>query len=365
MSFINSKNSIACICFALLVTSCTTKDTSIQPEVKNITESVYASGIIKSKNQYQVFSKSIGILQTAFAKEGDIVKKGDALFQLNNDNARLTTDNARLAAANSDYTSNLDKLEDLKNVISVARKKFTTDSLLLTRQKNLWENKIGTKIELEQRELNFENSKTSLASATVKYDDLQKQLKLLSGQSQNNLLISKTLESDLLIKSEVDGKVYSINKEQNELVTTQQPIAVIGDAEVFLIELNIDEHDIVKIKTGQQVLIRMDSYKGEVFEGLISSIDPMMNERTRTFKAEATFVKKPVTLYPNLTVEANIVISTKQNALTIPRNYLVNDTSVMLSNGKLQKVKTGLMDYNLVEVTDGITATTKIILPEK
>ncbi len=163
----------------------------------------------------------------------------------------------------------------------------------------------------------------------------------------------------------MDGKVYSINKEQNELVTTQQPIAVIGDAEVFLIELNIDEHDIVKIKTGQQVLIRMDSYKGEVFEGLISSIDPMMNERTRTFKAEATFVKKPATLYPNLTVEANIVISTKQNALTIPRNYLVNDSSVMLSNGDLQKVKTGLMDYNLVEVTDGITATTKIILPEK
>lgn len=349
----------------LFIFSCGTKNVPIQPEIENITEAVYASGIIKSKNQYQVFSKSIGILQTAFVKEGDLVKRGEALFQLNNDNARLTTDNARLTAANSAYTSNLDKLEDLKNIISATRKKFTTDSLLLVRQKNLWENKIGTKIELEQRELNFENSKTAVASAIVKYDDLQKQLKLLSGQSQNNLLISKTFESDLLIKSEVDGKVYSINKEQNELVTTQQPIAVIGDAEVFVVELNVDEHDIVKIKTGQQVLIRMDSYKGEVFEGVISSIDPMMNERTRTFKTEATFVKKPSMLYPNLTVEANIVISTKQNALTIPRNYLVNDSMVMMEDGDLHKVTTGLVDYKLVEITDGITSTSKIILPVK
>jgi HlyD family secretion protein len=361
----NFKNSIVYICFALLISSCTNKNASIQPEIRNITESVYASGIIKSQSQYQVFSKSIGILQTSFVKEGDLVKKGDALFQLNNDNARLTTDNARLAAANSDYTNNLNKLEDLKNVISVARKKFSTDSLLLVRQRNLWESKIGTKIELEQRELSFENSKTNLASAIINYDDLQKQLKLLSGQSQNNLLISKTFESDFLIKSEVDGKVYSINKEQNELVTTQQPIAIIGDAEVFLVELNVDEHDIVKIKTGQQVLIRMDSYKGEVFEGIISSIDQMMNERTRTFKAEATFVKKPAMLYPNLTVEANVVIRTKQNALTIPRNYLVNDSMVMIEDGELQKVTTGLIDYNLVEITDGITGTSKIILPEK
>ncbi len=361
----NHRKIILYICFILFACSCTNKNKSISPEIKNITESVYASGIIKSKNQYQVFSKSNGILQTTFVKEGDLVKKGDALFQLNNNNARLTTDNARLAAANSDFASNLSKLEDLKNIIGVARKKFATDSLLLVRQKNLWENKIGTKIELEQRELSFENSKTTLASAIVKYDDLQRQLKLLSGQSQNNLLITQTLESDLLIKTEVDGKVYSISKEENELVTTQQPIAVIGDALDFLVELNVDEHDIVKIKTSQQVLIRMDSYKGEVFEAIISSIDPMMNERTRTFKAEATFIKKPTLLYPNLTVEANIVIRTKQNTLTIPRNFLVNDSLVVLENGELQKVTTGLMDYNLVEVTSGITSTSKIILAKK
>jgi HlyD family secretion protein len=353
------------IYFVIFIAACGNKNSSIQPELKNISESVYASGIIKSKDQYQVFSKVNGILKTVFVKEGDLVKKGQLLFQLNNDNAHLSTENARLAAKNADYTANLSKRKDLKNSIMLARKKLATDSLLLVRQNNLWGNNIGTKVDLEQKGLNVENSKTLLASAIFKYEDLQRQMTLADGQSENNLRISQTLENDLAIKSEVDGRVYSIYKEQSELVTTLAAIAVIGDDAQFLIELNIDEHDIVKLKIGQQVFVRMDSYKGEVFEGVVSSIEPMMNERTRSFLAEATFVKKPKTLYPNLTVEANIVISTKQKALTIPRNYLINDSTVMLKDGKLQKVQTGLMDYALVEITEGISKDTKIILAKK
>jgi HlyD family secretion protein len=102
-----------------------------------------------------------------------------------------------------------------------------------------------------------------------------------------------------------------------------------------------------------------------VFEAEIITIDPMMNIRTRSFQAEAIFTKKPGALFPNLTAEANIVISTKKDALTIPRNYLVNDIYVMLEGGKLQKVATGLMDYNLVEINSGIDKTTVIELPEK
>ncbi len=62
---------------------------------------------------------------------------------------------------------------------------------------------------------------------------------------------------------------------------------------------------------------------------------------------------------------ANIVIDIKKNALTIPRIYLVNDSIVMLENGKPQIIKTGLMDYNLVEILSGIVSGSKITLPER
>ncbi|MEI6817079.1 MAG: efflux RND transporter periplasmic adaptor subunit [Bacteroidota bacterium] len=345
--------------------ACGRKKQTVMPTNKDITESVYATGIIKSKDQYEVFSKTVGILKKKFVKEGDHVKKGDKLFEIDNANSRLFTDNARVAAATADYATNLDKLNDAKNLIDLAKKKLKTDSLLYIRQKNLWDSNIGSKIDLEQRELNYENSKTAVASAQVHCDDLKRQLRLSSNQSKNNLQMAVTNEEDLIIKSDVDGVVYQINKELGELVTSLVPISVVGAEKEFIVELAVDEYDIAKMRLGQKVLIRMDSYKNQVFEGSVSKIDPMMNDRTRTFKAEAIFVRKPDVLYPNLTAETNVVINAKQNVLTIPRNCLVNDSTVMLDNGDLQKVQTGLMDYTLVEILNGITSATKLMVPQK
>ena len=333
------------------------------PEIKSITESVYASGFIKSKNQYEVFGTFNGVIEKIFVTEGMRVKKGDTIFQLDNKNLKIATENARLASTASDYDINSDKLLDAEKAIEFAKKKLTNDSLLFHRQKNLWDKSIGRKIELEQKELNFENSKVGLAIAHTNYENLKRQLKLLSDQSKNNLEIAKVLEDDFTIRSEVDGMIYRINKEVGELINGSEPAAIIGTAE-FIIELNIDELDIVKIKKDQQTFIRMDSYKSEVFEAKIIAIDPMMNIRTRSFQAEAIFIKKPGQLFPNLSVEANILINSKRDVLTIPRIYLVNDTCVLLKGGKFQKVETGLMDYDLVEIKSGLSEGTTIELPE-
>jgi multidrug efflux pump subunit AcrA (membrane-fusion protein) len=138
---------------------------------------------------------------------------------------------------------------------------------------------------------------------------------------------------------------------------------VIGDASQFILELQVDEYDIARIKPGQKVFVTMDSYKGRVFEATITKIDPIMNDRSRSFKVEANFITLPENLYPNLTVEANILISTKENALTIPRNYLVDDDYVVLANGEKRKVITGLKDYQKVEIVQGLSKDEEIKRP--
>ena len=90
-----------------------------------------------------------------------------------------------------------------------------------------------------------------------------------------------------------------------------------------------------------------------------------MNEKSRTFLVEAIFTRKPPVLYPNLTAEANIIMSTKEQALTIPRTYLMQDSFVMLESKEKRKVKTGLKDYRKVEILSGLTATDVIIMPSK
>ena len=149
------------------------------------------------------------------------------------------------------------------------------------------------------------------------------------------------------------------------MVNPQTPLAIIGDATHFLLELQIDEYDIAKIKLGQKVLVTMDSYKGRIFEATISKIDPLMDPHSKSFTVEAEFVNQPPVLYPNLTVEANIIIATKENALTIPRNYLVNDSLVLISKDKTKVVTTGLKDYQKVEIIKGITANDIIYKPQQ
>jgi HlyD family secretion protein len=347
-----------------LFVSCNRKKETITPELKDITESVYASGIVSSKNQYEAYSKVNGIVNKISIKEGDYVKKGDLLMSIENPSVKLSVDNARLSAAINDYEANSEKLKDAYNSVQLAQKNLSNDSLIFERQKNLWKQNIGSKVELEQKELILEKAKVALKQAQVVYNDLKRQLELASQQSKNNLKIAQTQEKDLEVRSTVDGVVYKINVEEGELATTNAPLAIIGEAD-FIIELNIDELDIVKIKKDQKVFIRMDSYKSLIFEAVITDIYPMMNERTRTFKVQAAFTQKPEVLYPNLTLEANIVINEKQKVLTIPSRYLLSDSTVMLEDETIQPVEIGLSDYNLTEIIGGINATTRIIMPAK
>ena len=358
------KIAIALLLCSALFFSCNNKAEKIKPITENITESVYASAIIKTKNQYEAFATVNGIINKIFVTENDLVKKGDPLMQVTDKSSTFNRENASLAAEYADVNANREKLADAKNNITLAKSKCSNDSLLYQRQKNLWNENIGTRMEMEQRELAYKNSRTMLESAKNRYQDLLKQLEFNSKQAKKNLSISQYRESDFVIKSEMDGKVYSLLKEKGEMVSPQMPLAIIGDAAVFLLEMQIDEYDISKIKLGQTVLLTMDSYKGEVFEAKVSKIIPLMNERSKSFTVEAEFVKQPPTLYPNLTAEANIIIQSKENALTIPRSYLINDSMVLIEKDKKKKVVTGLKDYQKVEIINGLTSNDFIFKPQ-
>ncbi len=333
--------------------------------MEKISESVYASGIIKSKDQYRVFSTVAGLIQKILVKEGDVVKKGDPLFVVKNETSKLNAENAKLAADFASSNTGGDRLNELKGAIGTAKSKMMNDSVLLVRQRGLWAQQIGSKVELEQRELAYTSSATNYEATVLRYNDLKKQLAFAAAQSKKLLSISQNNAQDYVIRSQTDGRVYSISIEVGEIVTAQSPVAVIGDAEAFMAELQIDENDISRIKKGQRTLLSLDSYKGQVFEATVSIIDPIMNERTRTFKIEAEFTKSPPVLYPNLTTEANIVIQSKANAMTIPRSYLLGDSLVILANKTQQKVIIGLKDYQKVEILSGLNANETILKPSK
>src|SRR5690606_31255997 len=103
-----------------------------------------------------------------------------------------------------------------------------------------------------------------------------------------------------------------------------------------------------KIAIGQKVLVNMDSYKGQVFEAEVSAVIPFMREASKTFTVEAVFTKAPPKLYPNLSLEANIIIQEKQNVLTIPSTYLIQNKYVLTAKKETLEVKTGVRSLEFV-----------------
>jgi HlyD family secretion protein len=358
-----TRNAVLFSLILWVLAACNSRQEKVRPMHESITESVYASGIIKSNNQYEVFSKVNGLVAGIMVQEGDMIKKGDPIIQLADVTARLNTENAQLAADFATQKANADKLRELQVNIDQAKIKLDNDTRLFQRQQQLWAQQIGTRNDLEQRELAYQSSLNNYEAARLRYAELLRQISFQEKQSQKNVQIYRSLAGDYTIKSEVNGKVYNVLKEKGEMVNTQTAVAVIGDATSFVPELQVDEFDIACIKTGQKILLTMDSYKGQVFEAVVTTVKPFMNQRSKTFTVEARFVNPPPLLYPNLTCEANILIREKQQAVTIPRSWLMEGDYVILLNKEKRKVTTGLKDYEKVEITGGLNMQDIIIKP--
>lgn len=349
------------------VVSCSKKDTEeTKPTLGDVTESVYASGVVKAEGQYTVYSTVNGTLQKIDVTAGESINKGQTLFELENEKAELNTENARLAYQLSLESNRYiqDKIAEMEMKVQSAKDRLTLDESIYNRNKNI-KNQGGIS------EVDFERVELAYKSSRINYESTKKQLaqlkaQLLNEQNRNkvNLQINQKSQGDFGIKSAFSGQLFDVLVKEGTLITPQIPLAIIGKANSFILELEVDENDMVRVTIGQNAFVTMDSYKGQVFEAIVDKIYPIMVERSRTFKIEAHFVDPPKKLYPNLTAEANIVIKTQKKVMTIPKKYLIKEEYVLVNKDEKRKVKIGLSDYEKVEILDGLNSDETIYMPK-
>ncbi len=358
-----------CIIVILLITialfSCKEREEGIYPKYTVLSESVYASVIIEPEDYYKVYASVRGIVDQVKVKEGSLLKKGDTLVTLINDATEYQKKNAalQLSIAKENYKGRSSLVNDLKKELELARVGLKNDSINYWRQKSLWDKKIGSKHDFEQRELQYKNSKNKVEllenELKRRRDELEKQWQ----SAQNNYEVNRFRNDEYVIKSKIDGLLYEILKEPGESVNEQEPIAYIGSSRRFVIRMQVDEVDIVRIRKGQKVWISLDAYEKQVFEALVKSVIPKMNEQTQTFWVEASFVEAPEVLYSGLRGEANIIIQQKERTLVIPKAYLNERNEVRTEQGYRQVVL-GLRSLEMVEVLEGVDSSTYILRPQ-
>jgi len=353
------------ILFCFVAIACSQKQDKVLPIKTNLTESVYTSVTIQPDSLYQVYAAVAGILNTNFVEEGDTITKGHPLLQIINSTPKLNAQNARLSLklAKENYNGSAAILGSIQDEIKAAKLKLKHDSVNYFRQKNLWDKNIGSKIQFDTKKLNYELSSNNLKLLQNKFDRTKNELYTALEQAQNNYRTAMINTKDFTVKSKIDGKVYALYKEPGEVVTTMEPLASVGSAHVFIIEMLVDEVDIVKIMKGQDVLVTLDAYNSMVFTGKVSKILPKKDERNQTFKIEALFDNPPQVLYPGLSGEANIIIANKNDVLTIPKEYLIDDNKVKTDEG-IVTITIGLQNMEYAEVLTGLTENTYIYKPE-
>jgi HlyD family secretion protein len=348
-----------------LLIACNRKQKQAEPQIRLLTEAVYASGVLVPENEYKVFSQTDGFIESALVKEGDTVKKGQLLFKLTNENERVQVNAAADALAKTvpvvapDAPVN----KDLESRVASAKIRLQNDELQYNRYKRVYEENAIAASTYEKFKLQFETSQQELNGLQEQLQQ-QKLSAALQYQQANNLLqIARTSNANGLLKSYADGIVYDLYKQKGDLITPNEPLALIGSGKMIA-RLLIDEDDLNKIKLRQEVLITLDAFPDKIFHARVEKIYPLLNKQEQSFRVDAFFEEDmPFKLY-GLNIEANIVIKERTSVMVIPKTALFGGDSVMVDEaGLLSKVKIhkGAEDKDYVQVLEGLNNESEII----
>lgn len=346
------------------------KTRQVRLQQKDIIETVYASGKIVSDNEYSLFSLSNGTILKKCVKDGDGIRKGQVLYIVQNEaiaaKYQAALDHYRNTTLNLSDRSPL--LHDLQLALQNAEIKLKNDSLTYHRWKALWDQGIGTRSNLDNSYTNYQISGNQQKSAAEKYYSTLYDLRVTNSIAKSQVQTARKELNEYIITADRDGVVWQTFKEAGEGVRANEIVAFVGDSSRRIIRLAVDQEDISRIRTGQRVVLKTDLSGDAVYEARTTQIYPSMNETDQTFRVDAIFQGKMPPAYIHSSVEANIIVATKQQARVLRREALDGEDSLwILDKGKAKKIAviTGLSTLDYVEILAGIDEKTPVLLKDK
>jgi membrane fusion protein (multidrug efflux system) len=230
---------------------------------------VQTQGHIESDNNIMVSAESMGVITQVFVTEGQQVSKGQALAQIDNSVIQRSIESmqAQLELATSVYE----------------------------RQKNLWDQKIGTEVQFLQAKTNKES--------------LEKQIASLKEQN------AKTR-----IKSPINGTIDALIAKVGENIAPGMPAARVVNTADLKLQARISEAYITQIKKGNKVLVKISELNKAV-EARVTFVSRTIDLLSRTFNVEVALPTTP-DLRPNMTATVKIIFDSEPSALVVPVNVI-------------------------------------------
>lgn len=355
--------------FALVVLlfsfGCKPKYDTINPKMAPVTEAVFASGTIEPKDAYIVTSLSDGFIKRSYVVENDIVHTGQLLFQLDNrqqqTQVKIAENNVAYARVNAG--NNSPALQQILAQMNAAMAKMQNDSMTLARYEKLYTTNSISRQDLDNARFNYRSSVESYRANAENYRLNAEKVKQDYSNSQSQLQNAMAGNQYYDLNATGPGKVYQVFKKQGDLVRRGEQVAQIGNPDSIVINLDVDEGSISKVQLGQQVLVELNTEKNKTYEARVSKIYPHFNESSQSYKVEARFLKEMPGLISGTQLQANIITSHKENAMLVPRIYVMEGNKVLVQKDKdmaTVSITTGIVSDEWVEVLSGLTVNDKI-----
>jgi HlyD family secretion protein len=352
------------ICILCFLVSCGKKTEETKPIRKDVTETVFASGILEADNTYNLTAQADGYLTQVNFNEGDLIGAGKILAVIDNKEAGFNQQSANdlYNIARSNTASSAPALRQAQNAISIAKQKMELDLTNLQRYQKLWASNSIAKIDLDNAELQYKTSLSSYESAVENYKQLKQQANQQAISTQATKNINTIITSKNQIKAVIAGKVFKKYKQTGDYVKRGETIALIGNAKNIYAKINIDESNIEKIQIGQEALVRLNTSKDKIYKAQVSQVYPSFDEASQSFICKLSFTDTLDFTIVNTQLQSNIVVGSTKNALLIPRHYLDFSGNVQVK-GKKEKTKVSVkfVSNEWVQVLDGIDENTVLV----
>jgi HlyD family secretion protein len=305
---------------------------------------VSASGEIKPKTYVNIGANAFGKITKLYVKEGDQVKRGQMLVQLENVQSAADMDamQASLDAARTDAVAAEAGLNTSVADLNRAKSDAERSDLDWTRAQGLYKDALISKSDYDMQKANHQTAVAGLAQAQARVAQAKAQKESADGrieQANANLTHATDVLKKTTYQAPFDGVITNLPVREGETVVIGiqnapgSTLMTLADLSVITAEVKVDETDIVNVQMGQAAQVTIDAIPKKTFKAVVTQIGDnaivrstgvstsqqiSTSQEAKDFKVVVTLQDPPEDLRPGLSATAKITTATRGNALTIP-----------------------------------------------
>jgi HlyD family secretion protein len=350
---------------------------------QDIANVISTNGKMEPVNNFEAHAAAPAVVQRVLVNEGDHVKPGQLLLQLDDSEARaqaaralalLRSAEADLSAvqsggSNEEVITNRTELSKAQAARDEASRNLESTQRLLQNGAASPAELQAARDQLKKTEADVQLLQAKLKGGRFSPPDVAK-VQANVAQARAGYQAAQELLRNTSVHAPFAGTVYQVPVKQGSYVTGGQLLAQVANLDRMQARAFVDEPEIGRLATGEEVQVRWDAIPGRTWQGTVTRLPTVVSTvGTRTVgEITCSIVNTDHKLLPNVNVNVSIVTARQPAALTVSREALHEQDSkryvyeIVDNKLRAQEIQTGITSLTRVEVVKGLSEGARVAL---